>query len=100
MVHAQTEAFGFPKTWDAAIRVTKPGGRVANIGYHGENPKPLEVPLKPFGMGMADKQIYGGLCSGGSERLHHIFRLGRDRDGVRHDAEQRRRHHKALIHLD
>jgi isopropanol dehydrogenase (NADP+) len=75
LVHAQTEAFGFPKTWDAAIRVNKPGSRIANIGYHGENPKPLEVPLEPFGMGMADKQIYGGLCSGGSERLHHIFRL-------------------------
>ena len=26
-------------------------------------------------MGMADKQIYGGLCPGGSERLNRIFRL-------------------------
>lgn len=24
---------------------------------------------------MADKQIYGGLCPGGSERLNRIFRL-------------------------
>jgi threonine dehydrogenase-like Zn-dependent dehydrogenase len=55
-VDGAIEAFGFPQTWDAAIRVTKPGGRVSNIGYHGENPEPLEVPLEPFGMGMADKQ--------------------------------------------
>ena len=74
-VDAAIEAFGFPQTWDAAIRVTKPGGRISNIGYHGENPEPLEVSLEPFGMGMADKQIYGGLCPGGSERLHRIFRL-------------------------
>ena len=74
-VDGAIEAFGFPQTWDAAIRVTKPGGRVANIGYHGENPEPLEVPLEPFGMGMGDKQIYGGLCPGGSERLMRIFRL-------------------------
>ncbi len=74
-VDAAIEAFGFPQTWDAAIRVTKPGGRISNIGYHGENPEPLEVPLEPFGMGMSDKQIYGGLCPGGSERLGRIFRL-------------------------
>ena len=74
-VDAAIEAFGFPHTWDAAIKVTKPGGRISNIGYHGENPEPLEVPLEPIGMGMADKQIYTGLCPGGSERLHRIFRL-------------------------
>jgi isopropanol dehydrogenase (NADP+) len=34
-----------------------------------------EVPLEPFGMGMADKQIYGGLCPGGRERLRRIFWL-------------------------
>jgi threonine dehydrogenase-like Zn-dependent dehydrogenase len=74
-VDAAIEAFGFPQTWEAAIRVTKPGGRVSNVGYHGEVPEPLEVPLEPFGMGMADKQIYGGLCPGGRERLRRIFRL-------------------------
>ena len=57
------------------MRSTKPGGRAANIGYHGENPEPLEVPLEPVQMGMAYRQIYGVLCPGGSERLHRIFRL-------------------------
>lgn len=74
-VDAAIEAFGFPQTFEAAIRVTKPGGRVSNIGYHGENPDPLPVPLEPFGMGMSDKKIRTALCPGGSERLGRIFRL-------------------------
>lgn len=74
-VDAAVEAFGFPQTWEAALRVTKPGGRISNIGYHGENPEPLAVPLEAFGYGMADKQIYGGLCPGGSGRMRNIFRL-------------------------
>jgi len=74
-VDAAIEAFGFPQTWEQAIRVTKPGGRISNIGYHGDVAEDLPVPLEPFGMGMADKQIYGGLCPGGRERLTRIFRL-------------------------
>jgi len=74
-VDAAIEALGSPPTWDAAIRVTKPGGRLSNLGYHGEVPEPLKIPLEPFGYGMADKQIYGGLNRGGSERMRRIFRL-------------------------
>ena len=74
-VDAAIEAFGFPETFEAAIRVTKPGGRISNIGYHGENPNPLPIPLEPFGMGMSDKKILTSLCPGGSERLGRLFRL-------------------------
>ena len=74
-VDAAIEALGSPRTWDAAIRVTKPGGRISNLGYHGEVPESLKIPLEPFGMGMADKQIYRGPNRGGSERLRRIFRL-------------------------
>jgi threonine dehydrogenase-like Zn-dependent dehydrogenase len=74
-VDAAIEAFGFPQTFEAAIRVTKPGGRISNIGYHGENPNPLQIPLEPFGMGMSDKSIRTGLCPGGSERLGRLLRL-------------------------
>src|SRR5262249_19102270 len=76
-VDAAIEAFGFPETFEAAIRVTKPGGRTSNIGYHGENPNPLPIPLEPFGMGMSDKKILTALCPGGSERLGRLFRLMR-----------------------
>jgi isopropanol dehydrogenase (NADP+) len=74
-VDAAIEAFGFPQTFEAAIRCTKPGGRISNIGYHGENPSPLAIPLQPFGMGMSDKSIHTALCPGGSERLGRLLRL-------------------------
>jgi threonine dehydrogenase-like Zn-dependent dehydrogenase len=74
-VDAAIEAFGFPQTFEAAIRVTKPGGRISNIGYHGEDPKPLQIPLEPFGMGMSDKRILTALCPGGRDRMTRIFRL-------------------------
>ena len=74
-VDAAIEAFGFPQTFEACLRVTKAGGRVSNIGYHGENPDPLRLPLDAFGLGMNDKAIHTGLCPGGSERMNRIFRL-------------------------
>ncbi len=74
-VDAAVEAFGFPQTWESCIRVTKAGGRVSNIGYHGENPDPLQVPLDAFGLGMADKSIHSGLCPGGNDRMQRIFAL-------------------------
>lgn len=74
-VDAAIEAFGFPQTWESCLRVTKAGGRVSNIGYHGENPAPLQVPLDAFGLGMADKSIHTGLCPGGNDRMQRIFAL-------------------------
>ena len=74
-VDAAIEAFGFPETFEACVRVTKAGGRVSNIGYHGENPSPLQLPLDAMGLGMNDKSIHTGLCPGGSERMTRLFRL-------------------------
>jgi threonine dehydrogenase-like Zn-dependent dehydrogenase len=74
-VDAAVEALGFPQTWESCLRVTKAGGRVSNIGYHGENPNPLQVPLDAFGLGMADKSIHSGLCPGGNDRMQRIFAL-------------------------
>ncbi|MCK9930581.1 NAD(P)-dependent alcohol dehydrogenase [Frankia sp. Mgl5] len=74
-VDAAIEALGSPVTFEAALRVTKPGGRISNIGYHGEVPEPLQIPLDAFGLGMSDKKILTSLCPGGSDRLDRIFRL-------------------------
>ncbi|PJJ03377.1 threonine dehydrogenase-like Zn-dependent dehydrogenase [Streptomyces sp. 2333.5] len=74
-VDAAIEALGSPETWEAAFRVTKPGGRISNVGYHGEVREPLKIPLEPFGYGMADKQVYGGFNRGGRGWLRRIFRL-------------------------
>jgi len=74
-IDAAIEAFGFPETFEACVRVTKAGGRVSNIGYHGENPAPLQLPLDAIGLGMNDKAIHTGLCPGGSERMTRLLRL-------------------------
>jgi threonine dehydrogenase-like Zn-dependent dehydrogenase len=74
-VDAAIEAFGFPQTFEASLRVTKAGGRVSNIGYHGEDPSPLRLPLDAFGLGMNDKAIHTALCPGGSERMSRLLRL-------------------------
>jgi isopropanol dehydrogenase (NADP+) len=74
-VDAAIEAFGFPQTFEACVRVTKAGGRVSNVGYHGENPEPLQLPLDAIGLGMNDKSIHTGLCPGGSERMNRLMRL-------------------------
>jgi threonine dehydrogenase-like Zn-dependent dehydrogenase len=74
-VDAAIEAFGFPQTFEDCVRCTKPGGRISNIGYHGEVPEPLKIPLLEFGLGMSDKSIRTGLCPGGSERMTRLMRL-------------------------
>ena len=74
-VDAAIEAFGYPATFEGCLRSTKAGGRVSNIGYHGENPNPLQLPLDAFGLGMNDKAIHTGLCPGGSERMARMMRL-------------------------
>ncbi|MGW5462627.1 zinc-binding dehydrogenase [Streptomyces sp. NPDC003996] len=74
-VDAAIEALGTPDTWEATFRVTKPGGHISNVGYHGEVPEPLRIPLEPFGYGMSDKHVHAGLNRGGRERLRRIFRL-------------------------
>jgi isopropanol dehydrogenase (NADP+) len=74
-VDSAIEALGMPQTLGACVRVTKPGGTVSNIGYHGEVPDPLRIPLEEFGLGMADKPIRTGLCPGGSHRMRRILRL-------------------------
>jgi threonine dehydrogenase-like Zn-dependent dehydrogenase len=74
-VDAAIEAFGFPQTFEGCVRVTKPGGRVSNIGYHGEDTAPLRLPLDAIGLGMNDKAIYTGLCPGGSERMGRLLLL-------------------------
>jgi threonine dehydrogenase-like Zn-dependent dehydrogenase len=74
-VDAAIEALGLPQTWESCLRVTKPGGRVSNVGYHGEVPGPLPVPLDAFGLGMAEKAIHSGLCTGGNDRMQRLFAL-------------------------
>lgn len=72
---ASIEALGFPQTFEAALACLKAGGTLSNIGYHGENPAPLQLDLPAFGLGMGDKTIRTGLCPGGSDRMRRLFSL-------------------------
>ncbi|RNI21515.1 NAD(P)-dependent alcohol dehydrogenase [Flexivirga caeni] len=72
---ASIEALGAPQTFEAALACLKAGGTLSNIGYHGENPAPLQLDLMAFGLGMGDKSIRTGLCSGGSDRMRRLFSL-------------------------
>jgi isopropanol dehydrogenase (NADP+) len=73
-VDAAIEALGSQITFENCIKVTRPGGTVSNIGYHGEG-EFLMVPRLEWGVGMADKTIRTGLCPGGRERMTRLLRL-------------------------
>jgi threonine dehydrogenase-like Zn-dependent dehydrogenase len=74
-VDAAIEALGLPMTFEHCIEVTKPGGVISNVGYHGEAGMTLQIPLLAFGLGMSDKKIRTALCPGGRERLTRLLRL-------------------------
>lgn len=69
------EALGHQATFENCIRVTKPGGTISNLGYHGESGPTLSIPLDAFALGMGDKSINTALCPGGNERMGRLLRL-------------------------
>lgn len=74
-VDSAVEALGLQVTFENCLRVTKPGGTVSNVGYHGESGPTLTIPLDAFLLGMGDKSINTALCPGGNERMGRILRL-------------------------
>jgi threonine dehydrogenase-like Zn-dependent dehydrogenase len=73
-VDAAVEAFGADETFQNCIKVTKPGGTVSNVGYHGEG-EFRRVPRVEWGVGMAEKSIVTDLCPGGRVRISRLLRL-------------------------
>jgi threonine dehydrogenase-like Zn-dependent dehydrogenase len=67
-------AGGNADTFDAAIRMVKPGGIIANVNYLGEGDF-VKIPRAEWGCGMAHKQIRGGLMPGGRLRTERLLRL-------------------------
>jgi len=56
------------------VRVTRPGGTISNVGYHGHGDI-VAMPREAWGVGMSDKVIRTGLCPGGAERMKRLMRL-------------------------
>lgn len=73
-VDSAIEALGTQITFENCIKVTRPGGTISNIGYHGEGDY-IKIPRLEWGVGMSDKTIRTGLCPGGRERMTRLLRL-------------------------
>ncbi len=73
-VDSSIEALGAEITFQQCIEVTKPGGTISNIGYHGHGDT-IGIPRLAWGVGMAEKTIRTGLCPGGRLRMERLLRL-------------------------
>ncbi len=73
-VDTAIEALGMNETFEQCISVTRPGGTVSNVGYHGEG-EYLNIPRMDWGVGMSEIKIVNSLCPGGRVRLSRLLRL-------------------------
>ena len=73
-VDTAIEALGANETFKQCIQVTKAGGTVSNIGYHGEG-EFLEIPREEWGVGMSEMDIKNILCPGGRLRMTRLLRI-------------------------
>jgi threonine dehydrogenase-like Zn-dependent dehydrogenase len=73
-VDSAIEALGAEITFQNAIKVTKAGGTISNVGYHGKGDI-VGIPRLAWGVGMAEKTIKTSLCPGGRLRLTRLLRL-------------------------
>jgi threonine dehydrogenase-like Zn-dependent dehydrogenase len=73
-VDSAIESLGFQKSFEDCVKVTRPGGTISNIGYHGEGDY-VKIPRAEWGVGMSDKTIRTALCPGGRERMTRLLRI-------------------------
>ena len=67
-------AGGDNDTFDQAVRMLQPGGRIGNINYLGEGDY-IKIPRAAWGVGMGHKAINGGLMPGGRRRMEKLASL-------------------------
>jgi threonine dehydrogenase-like Zn-dependent dehydrogenase len=76
-VDCAIEALGANATFEAAIGATRPGGTIANVGYHGAG-EFVNIPRLAWGVGMAEKTIATALCPGGRLRMQRLLTIIRN----------------------
>jgi threonine dehydrogenase-like Zn-dependent dehydrogenase len=64
------EALGTQATFEACLRVLRPGGTLSSLGVYS---KDLSIPLGPFAAGLGDHTIVTTLCPGGKERMRRMM---------------------------
>ncbi len=67
-------AGGNVDTFEQAVRMLKPGGRIGNVNYLGSG-EYIRIPRMEWGFGMGHKAILGGLMPGGRLRMEKLASL-------------------------
>ncbi len=69
-VDVAIEALGIQQTFEACLRVLRPGGTLSSLGVYSTD---LTIPLGPFAAGLGDHKIITTLCPGGKERMRRLM---------------------------
>jgi threonine dehydrogenase-like Zn-dependent dehydrogenase len=69
-VDVAIEALGRQETFEAALRVLRPGGTLSSLGVYSSD---LKIPLNAFAAGLGDNRIVTTLCPGGKERMRRLM---------------------------
>ena len=69
-VDVSIEALGRQETFEAALRVLRPGGTLSSLGVYSND---LTIPLDAFSAGLGDNKIVTTLCPGGKERMRRLM---------------------------
>ncbi len=71
-VDVAIEALGTQNTFEAALRVIRPGGTLSSLGVYSTD---LKIPLGAFAAGLGDHKIITTLCPGGKERMRRLMNV-------------------------
>jgi threonine dehydrogenase-like Zn-dependent dehydrogenase len=69
-VDVAIEALGTQATFEACLRVLRPGGTLSSLGVYSTD---LKIPLGAFAAGLGDHRILTTLCPGGKERMRRLM---------------------------
>jgi alcohol dehydrogenase len=69
-VDVAIEALGTQATFEASLRVLRPGGTLSSLGVYSSD---LTLPLGAFAAGLGDHRIITSLCPGGKERMRRLM---------------------------
>ncbi len=69
-VDVAIEALGTQATFEACMRVLRPGGTLSSLGVYSTD---LTIPQGAFAAGLGDHQIVTSLCPGGKERMRRLM---------------------------
>lgn len=75
-VDVAIEALGIQATFEACLRVLRPGGTLSSLGVYSAD---LKIPLGAFAAGLGDHRIIATLCPGGKERMRRLMSVIRAR---------------------